>query len=229
MFAQVFTGMGDGVGVNKILLVIGCKRIHLLHLRISEPASESMFQGFVRIRLIVIELELAGIARDQPGGQLVIATREIEMGKFCTIIHPVEIIMFGGPCGKVAVHRSEIRDGEYIPPFFYVYLYIGLIAPEIFQVYDDLIEQMSIYQPIVRHLECGDQAMQAHRITRLKRQLPFDDIVLCFFVPRYIDLANGVWSRSISNSSRRHGGRLRRRIGTKEQGYYRPEKFQIFR
>lgn len=193
-FTEIFAGIRDGVGIDEILLIIGCKRIHLLQLRIGESSPKSMFQGLIRIRLIIIELELAGITRDQPGRQLVIPAREIEMGEFGAVVHPVEIIMLGRPCGKVAVHRSEIRDGKYIPSFFYVDLNIGRIAAKIFQVNDHLVEQMGIYQPVVRHLECGDQIMQTDRIPWLKGQFPLDDIILCFFIPRYIDLANGVRS-----------------------------------
>lgn len=183
-----------------------------------------MFQGFVRIRLIIIKLELAGIARDQPGSQLIVPAREIEMGEFGAVVHPVEIIMLGRPCRKVAVHGSEIRDGEYIPSFFYVYLYIGLITPEIFQINDHIIEQMGIYQPVVRHLEGGDQPMQADRVPRQEGQLPEDDIVLCFLIPRYIDLTYRVRSRGVGVSRRLSRGKK-----INEQGYYRPEKFQMFR
>ena len=226
---EVFAGIRDRVGVDEILLVTRRQRIHLLHLRIGESTPEPMFQGFIRIRLIIVELDLTGIARDQPGSQLVVTAREIEMSEFPTIVHPVEIVMLGRPCGKIAVHRPEIRYGEYIPSFFYVYLYIGLIAAEILQVYDHLIEQMGIYQPIVRHLECDDQPVQADRISCFEGQLPFNDIILCLFIPRYVDLSYHVGLSSIRIDGRRREDRLRGSIETKEQGYYRPGKFQIFR
>jgi hypothetical protein len=168
-----------------------------------------MLQGFICIRLIIVELDLPGIARDQPRRQLIVTAREVEMSEFSTVIHPVKIIMFGRPCRKIAVHRSEIWDGKYIPSFFYIYLYVGLITPEIFQIDDHLIEQMGIYQPVMRHLECRDQPMKTDGISRLEGQLPFNDIVLCFLVPRYIDLPHGVRPGGIGNSSRRRKGWLR--------------------
>jgi len=151
-----------------------------------------MLKGLIRIGLIVIELDLAGIPSDQPGCELVVPTGEIEMREFCTIIHPVEIIMLIGPCGKVAVYGSEIGKRKNIPSLFYINLDVGLIAAEGFQVYDHIVEQMGIDQPVVRHLESSDQFMQADRISRLEGQFPQDDIVLCLFVPRYIDLSHNI-------------------------------------
>src|SRR6266700_652834 len=82
LLTEILTGIGNSIGIDKTLLVIRREHIQLLLLGIVETKPKPMPEVPVGIRLVVIQLELAGITGDQPGRKVVVAPCEIIMGEF---------------------------------------------------------------------------------------------------------------------------------------------------